>query len=480
MSESRSTFIFRLAVFGSLAWLVMQSAQAGERLTLDRFLQQVRSRNQGVQASQLIAEGSAQRADEAELQLAPTFFATGQVSHDAQPPRFPGLNYERLDSTGYQIGVSKLFGFGLSAKLSYQLSDFNYVGLPFGLKYEGRPALELTQSFWRNGFGAEVRAGQELARASALAQSYGQRFQTKVALAQAESLYWRLALARENVGIQKDALDRAQKIYDWNARRARLQLADRSDLLQAQAALEVRKLQQQAALDEERAAARAFNSARGEASDQVPDALASLETDLIRALSVPERAGPREDVQAAEQQSLAAAANARLAREKDAPTLDAFATLALNSQDPSRGTALSESFRTDRPTTVFGVRFSAPLDLGLLSRSRAGWEKEEAGAQLSFERKRFEADREWTDLSERLRESKSRYELSRAIEAAQKRKLDRERERLNIGRSTTYQVLLFEQDYAQAQLSRIQAQAEVLNLVAQLKLFAAAPGAGHA
>ena len=51
---------------------------------------------------------------------------------------------------------------------------------------------------------------------------------------------------------------RAEKIHEWNARRAKLQLADNSDLLQAQAALELRRLELANAVNDEREAARVF------------------------------------------------------------------------------------------------------------------------------------------------------------------------------------------------------------------------------
>mgnify|MGYP001046760359 CR=1 FL=1 len=48
-------------------------------------------------------------------------------------------------------------------------------------------------------------------------------------------------------------------------------------------------------------------------------------------------------------------------------------------------------------------------------------------------------------------------------------------ERLLRGRTTTFQALNFEQDYASAQLLRLRTQAEVLQLTAQLNAFRSNP-----
>ena len=57
------------------------------------------------------------------------------------------------------------------------------------------------------------------------------------------------------------------------------------------------------------------------------------------------------------------------------------------------------------------------------------------------------------------------------IENAQKTKLEVERTRLRQGRTTTYQVLLFEQDYSAAALNRVKSAANILALQTQIRLY---------
>jgi outer membrane protein TolC len=62
-------------------------------------------------------------------------------------------------------------------------------------------------------------------------------------------------------------------------------------------------------------------------------------------------------------------------------------------------------------------------------------------------------------------------DLYERLEKTQLNKLEHERIRRSQGRTTTQQVLNFELDYEQAQLSRLRAMSEMLQLIAQMKLY---------
>ena len=118
-----------------------------------------------------------------------------------------------------------------------------------------------------------------------------------------------------------------------------------------------------------------------------------------------------------------------------------------------------------------GLKLSAPIAGDMVSRMRGGWAKEKASASLNLQRKRFENEREWLDLNRKLEESKTRLHLVELIESTQKRKLVAERDRQTKGRSTMFQVTLFESDYAQSQLNVIRTKAEILGIIARMKTF---------
>ena len=90
---------------------------------------------------------------------------------------------------------------------------------------------------------------------------------------------------------------------------------------------------------------------------------------------------------------------------------------------------------------------------------------------MSFDRKVFEQDREWKDLTQKFHDVKKRLLISQKMEAIQKEKWSYELDRHRQGRTTTYQVIMFEQDYTNAYSSRLRIEADLLRLFTQLKTF---------
>ncbi len=475
--------IYRILVAVGLALAALSPAakaeekKASEVLTVQDFLRQAREGHQGYRASVEASQGSRLTAREADLFFSPALIAEARSGSDSRETQNPTFQGSKSRNNALSLGVRQQFSFGLQAQLTYNYGFFEVTGanpafLPLSSWSEGRLALELTQPLWRNGFGREVRAQLEMAEANALAASFNNSFAGKMLMAEAESAYWRLVLARESVRVSRDTLERQGKLKEWSAGRVKLQLADRSDLLQSDVAVDARRLELRAAEDEERAAARAFNSARGRDSDDVPEKLQALDGAEMDKIAAPARSQFREDVLAAEQQSRLGEASARAGREKNLPQVDLFGTVATTGRDATVGGATAESFTATRPVLGIGVRATVPLNFGATSDAREGYAHNKASAVYAFERKRFEQERDWNNLVRRLEESKTRLKLARALEGSQRDKLVYERDRQRRGRSTTFQVLQFEQDYASAQLNHIRVQAEVLSILIQMKTFA--------
>lgn len=486
-SIARSTKVKVLTIF-VLGLVAFGRSTFAAPLSLQDYLEQVKAQNKGVKSSILSSQANELLAPEAQLLLAPTVFANIQVINDAKlnAPLF--VIYDSQLTKTFSLGVSQLTTFGLSAKLHYDLSTFNYMNpsfliplgplggsIPFSI-VNASPVLELSQNLWSNGFGRSTRAQQEALEAKSLATHFQDRFQAKATVASAESAYWRLALARQVKTVQEEALDRAKKIYEWNLKRSQLQLGDQSDVLQSMAGMQSRELELSMAVTEVRNASRGFNSARNLDSEEVTEELLPIDPELMKKVQPPQRAPFRDDVLAAKEISRAAAANSTMNVERDLPTLDLVASIALNGQQGTTifgdiPNAVSNSFTLNRPTETIGIRFSAPLALGLAGQARKGWRDETTAAELSYERKLFEQEQTWKDLITNYQDGKNQLELSEKLEKIQFSKLENERERLKKGRTTTFQVLLFEQDYLLAELTRIRSQANILNLIAQMKLF---------
>lgn len=453
------------AVFGSEA-----------KLTLNRFLEQVQTSNSSLVGSTQKRSGFQDQALQGKHLFAPNLVATAQTLTDQRITTNPLILGNKTVSNTYAIGLSQITPFGLQGKLSYNVNYVSITGAsPTFISdpafYTGQPMVEITQSLWANGFGSAIRANRDLAEATSQANMYNEKYISRLILVSAEIAYWKLAEARQVVHLQKANLKTAKEFRDWTARRVKLHLQDRSDLLQAESAMQLHTLELESAIQEEQAASRDFNRAREVESIDVPEELQPPE--LALAAEVLSKMETRDDVKSLEQLTRATIANASLQREQTLPVFDVMASYSLNARNNSSGTMFSGSIKSDHPMWMVGLKFSAPLDFGTTASIRESSEKLKAGAEVAFVRKHFEELEDWKDLNIKITDAKKRLSMVRALEAAQKEKWNYEQKRFAQGRSTTYQVLIFEQDYSQSRLNRIRTELEVLTLTAQMKIYGA-------
>lgn len=461
----------------ALALLASQNTFGAARLTLNDYLDQVEQGSPAIASARLHSEGGPLRAGGAEVLTAPYLFGVTNSYHDLSETLYPASQGYGTQATGYTFGVGMNTPLGLNARYSWNTAFSDTNGLPVSPtgRYSSYNRLDATLNLVKNGFGSEIRARKELIRAGNSAQGFAGKFQWVARLAEAESAYWRLAFARQAVQVQKEILARADKLSQWANRRVSLQLGDRGDVLQAKANQEIRTLELTAAVEEERASARAFNLMRNREGESVPEAvgLPSLE-DILR-MQAPQKEGERLDVQAAAERTKAAQAQAQLDKDALKPSVDLVATYAWNGRDTQRNQAISEAFHNGHPYKAIGVNFTVPLDVPTWVKALRGANQEIEAAEYDLDQTRISESKDWSDLTSRLRDARSRLALANTIEGVQKDKFENERLRLQRGRTTTFQALTFEQDYAQAQLIRLRTQSEVLQLLAQMKSYRGNP-----
>lgn len=455
-------------------------------LSLQEYLDQARANHQGYRAASRAAEGAGQRSREAGLITLPQFSAEGQIYSDARP-QLNSFGPAQTDASGIKLGLSQQFGFGVQTRLGYQLTHTQLTLQPgtspafflYTDYYDAIPSLDVSVPLWKGIGGSETRATQTTAEASALATHFGQAFAARMTLFEAELAYWRLAAAREVVAVQKKTLERTRYLEKWATERVDLHLGDSSDLLQAKAASSFRELELKNALDEERSASQNFNSLRGMDPSAPVGTLAALETgradipDDWKKVDAPP--AERADLLAAREAERLQSAQATQAIERNRPQVDLFGQLQLNGRGADQATAISKGWDFDHKTSVVGVRLVSTLDFWSRSAARAGAGQEREAAALTYDRKRFEQQQEFLDLRSKLAEAQARLKLAETLERIQIQKLDRERDKLQRGRSTTFQLIQFETDSATAQLGRIRSRFDVLRLAAQLDTFSPSP-----
>ena len=455
--------------------------QPGMYLEIRPFLMQVQKNHDGYKAAEESQESAQLVLHEARTVWRPSLFATAQHTEDHKPsPSFTIADSTVTDTL--QVGVSDTVPMGLTGKVYYSISKFRYhnfsalAGALAGKDAEftqTSPVIELTLPLWRNWWGGETRAQVEAGEATAQQNVHMQSYQMHQVMVQSASAYLNLALARESVRVAKDAVDRNKQLRSWHAERAGNGLGDRGDLLQADAALQTSMIALKVAQDNENTMARAFNMARGQSSTDVPERLIPLNADAVERIQMPQKEKVRDDVVAAMQTSVATRASAEASQQKYKPTLEVYGSLALNNPTPSDNSgAYGDSFNTDRPTETIGVRLTAPLDRGLIHDIQQGYAVQKMAAERTYQRKQLEESNDWNDLVDKFNQAKERSRLNTDLEAKQKTKFDYERTRRSAGRTTTQQVLLFETDYEQSQLARIQSLSDLFQVYASMQLYA--------
>ena len=451
---------------------------SGPELNIFTYLDEVRDKHDGYKGAKVEKEAATLHGFESHLLISPTLFANAQTTNDKKPGTLFLYNNEVTNQ--YQLGVSQTTTYGLSGRLYYSAVDTSYNNLQFGgptavnlHTVQTSPVLELTLSLWRNWLGAEVNGQIEQGDAQNKSTRSTETFQMRNLLVQAALAYWNLDLVRETVRVQQDAVTRNSQLLQWHKRRVSDGLGDKADVLQADAALQVSLVALKTTQDQETAAARTFNLSRGYDAPSVTEKLMPMTADVIDRLHPPKRKLLRDDVEAAYFSLQVTKAAAALSQQKYKPTLELFGSAAMNNTNPTdlSGAAYTDAFNTSRPTTMIGVRLNAPLNLGLVDDVKNGWEKEKASADLTYKRKLLEQDYDWDNLNDKFRQAQERFHMYVDLEKKQKEKFDYERSRRTAGRTTTEQVLLFENDFEAAQYSRIQSLSDIFTVYSQMKLY---------
>ena len=176
----------------------------------------------------------------------------------------------------------------------------------------------------------------------------------------------------------------------------------------------------------------------------------------------------RMDVQAAAQTMKATASGAALSLEKDKPQLDFSATYSRSGQNTELSRAAGA---ITYPAYSLALKFVLPLDFEAQSRARSGWTAASIAAEAIYDQKTFEGKNDREDLNLKMQEAKQRLFLASAIAKTQAAKLENENTQFKRGRSTTYQVLVFEGDLLQSRLQKVNLTSDLLKLISQAKLY---------
>lgn len=455
-------------------------AQNVGSMSLSQFLEQVRTKNPEARSAVQSIASFEYRDREAEVGLVPELYAQYGRMDDKKPTAQPMFMGTETKAESWRAGLRKQFEYGLGADLYFNAQRSNVVNaspqfMPVPDVMESSAVLNLQQSLWRNGFGESTRAKIDADKAETDANLLQSKFKLKNILLNAENAYWSVVTYNEVVKLQQENVERAKKLRDYMTKRTKMKLYDETDALQAQAAFETRELELQKSLDERAALIRQLNTLRGMDSDQI-ETLESLPSKAMMAEAQQGAKGgqmTREDFALLRAQARAGEAKAKYAKSQIQPQLDISAQIATNGRDGTTGDSYYQAGTDHYPTWKIGLNFSIPLDFGMIRDLSRGYRKAHDAAEATNEQAAFSEARMWQDLNHQKGEAKGRFERSQSVEKIQTELVKRERTRLLNGRTTTFEALNFEQNLALAQIQRVKAQLDLLQIHNAIKTFEA-------
>ncbi len=448
-----------------------------QKISLRDFLQEVRENNpEGIALSKNV-ESLNLKIDEAELALSPYGYINYGQLDDEKPTPAPVFQGRKNKAETWSVGVDKLTSFGLYANAYLESRDIEIIGADPQIltepKYnEARGVIELKQSLWRNGFGAKTSSDILGARETARADMLDEKFKLQQLLLKAESAYWALASLNEVIKLQDESVDRAKRMQTLMQKRYGQKLVDDVDYLQTQSAYQARELEWQSLVDERAGLYREFNTYRGLNDNTVEVELDPMPTQewLARQQINPNKS-KRADFEALRSRSKAGKARAKAGKSNISPDLDVTASYASNGRDDRFSGSFDQVGEYDRPTWTVGVQLRVPLDFGLTSDLRSAYNSQLTANESKLAQAEFQERRAFEDAYNKRNEAQVRFERMMELEKIQSKMVTRERSRLNNGRTTTFQMITFEQDLAATQIKRVRAQRELIETHNQLKLF---------
>lgn len=448
-------------------------------MTLEQYLGEVQKRHKEFQSLNTSQEVAEDRREAGDLGLSPVLtMAAGYLSDEKQPQTFT----TKTTGTQYSLGLAKEFSTGTKASLNAQVQKVELSGVPpayqgfFPSEYAvGSLGLSLSQSLWKNSFGAGTRLRQQRQATSAMLEKESYNLQQRQILIEAETAYWTYLYHQDEVKSRQDSLERAQKIETWLRRRFRDGINDKADYLNAQALTASRDLLLATAKDQLTAAEQNLRTflELGE-SEKTPVLTSNFKQarDIRGLIHGNSGRVVRMDAYLASLEAKTKNIGAQEVADGLKPDLVLEASYATNTDVQNTTTdALNRLHKTDIPTTQIGVKFTYMFDTDAKLSQEALARKEALAAQLKSERKLLESDVSWTELQRRYAEMLKQIETTEKISELQTARAKEQSLKLSRGRAVTSDVINSEEDVATAVLNLNRLRAEARKMEAQSRLF---------
>ena len=391
---------------------------------------------------------------------------------------FSGITETEVHRTTSSVGLSGMLHWGTTYNVSVNLDKEQTTFTQFQKEWSGGVNLSVSQPLLR-GRGKGVNLARIRIAENARSMAEEQLMVTVMnTVAEVIRAYWDVAAAMETVRVREESVANAERLYEINQKRLEIGTAASIDVLQAEAGVAQRQgdlVSARSALrDAEDRLKQLLNLREGALLSRIgilpvdePDV---FEPELNEEESVALALDNRPEVRSAELETATSALEVRTARDDLQPRVDVSGSLFQGGRDDQWDGVFSGVVdRSDHSYTV-GVSGSVPIG------NRA--------ARGSYQRARLSR----RQAEDRLQQTKHELMLNvrlamRAVETAralvessrrarrlQETNVDAEERRLELGVTTSYQVLQVQEDLTNAQVQEVQALVNFEQALTDLRL----------
>jgi outer membrane protein TolC len=394
------------------------------------------------------------------------FVSTGGGTLGATNPADPILTSPRIFEQRNHVGklaLTNKFATGTQVELgtTFRVLDntLNRQSPPslYNPEFESFTGVTITQPLLKD-FGLGANLGEiRIAKCNAKIADLEWRAQTATTVAEVMKRYYDLVFTQQNVRVQQEAVELAEKLLEDTQKRSKEGVAAGNDVLVAEAGVYQRKEDLLAAqvqnIERQNALQMLFrhsddiisNSTRVETIDSLLDAVPGTNRPTLMATALEKR---WEVLQADEAVNMRGH-QTKLAGNQSLPRFDLVGSGGFHGLSNGTESTYSRAFDRQGPEWTAGAQFSMPLSWSHMRAPKRMAEGQEQQAKVQAEKVRLQVALEIDTVLARLRADEQRLVAARKSESAARQSVDGELKRLKEGVSTSFQVLQLQREYAQ-------------------------------
>jgi outer membrane protein len=442
----------------------------------------------------------------------PVFFSTLSTRSATNPPQdiFGGdqtaITNENLNSV---LGVQQQlpwFGGSYSANWNSGRVATNNIFSSFNPQLNSSVAFNYTQPLLRN-FTIDTTRQQVLVSSKNREISDVQLRQSiAITTRDVKNAYWDLVYANNNLAVQRQSLELAQRSYRDNRARVEIGTMAPLDIVQAEAEVAQREegvILAEAAISRAEDRLRALISNPTDQPEFWNTRLEPSDPPTYQPVTVnPEAAvrnalAARTDLAATRKQIEANDITIRYYRNQSMPDINAvvnysaiglagtqfdlsnsFPPQVLGQTNRSFATALGDAFGSDFPTWSVGLQLNYPIGRSFAESNQARAKLENSQAQKQLQSSELQVTTQIRDLARNVQTNGKRIEATRASRALAEKRLEAEEKKFQAGMSSSFLVIQAQRDLAQARNNELAATIDYLKSVVDYDTSQEAPLSG--